>query len=141
MCTLDFRGAWQEQNEGTTLQIRNSEAERTNPADLNVFDSFVYGSKKITADNKILSVRLRTHNADAGAPAHFGVQVVDLTAAQPIAVKVGENKTYGSGDYADFEFDLSAYVGKEVIVAIGIYRQATGNNLFFVPFALRIKKL
>ncbi len=127
MCTLDFRGAWQEQNEGTTLQIRNSEAERSNPADLNVFDSFVYGSKKITADNKILSVRLRTHNADAGAPAHFGVQVVDLSAAQPIAVKVGDNKTYGSGDYADFEFDLSAYVGKEVIVAIGIYRQSTGD--------------
>src|SRR6185369_14479277 len=25
MSTLDFRGAWQEQNEGTTLQIRNSE--------------------------------------------------------------------------------------------------------------------
>jgi hypothetical protein len=127
MCTLDFRGAWQEQNEGTTLQIRNSEGDRTNPADLNVFDSYVYGSKKITADNKILSVRLRTHNADAAAPAHFGVQVVDLSAAQPIATKVGDNRTYGSGDYADFEFDLSAYVGKEVIVAIGIYRQSTGD--------------
>jgi hypothetical protein len=127
MCTLDFRGAWQEQNEGTTLQIRNSEADRTNPADLNVFDSFVYGSKLITADNKILSIRLRTHSADAGAPAHFGVQVVDLSAAQPVATKIGENKTYGSGDYADFEFDLSAYVGKEVVIAIGIYRQSTGD--------------
>jgi hypothetical protein len=42
-------------------------------------------------------------------------------------VKIGENKTYGSGDYADFEFDLSAYVGKEVIIAIGIYRQSTGD--------------
>lgn len=127
MCTLDFRGAWQEQNEGTTLQIRNNEGDRANPADLNVFDSFVYGSKLITADNKILSIRLRTHNADASAPAHFGVQVVDLSAAQPVAVKVGENKTYGSGDYADFEFDLTEYVGKEVIIAIGIYRQATGD--------------
>lgn len=127
MSTLDFRGAWQEQNEGTTLQIRNGEDERTNPADLNVFDSFVYGSKLITADNKILSVRLRTHNADEASPAHFGVQVVDLSEAQPVAVKIGENKTYGSGDYADFEFDLSDYVGKEVIIAIGIYRQATGD--------------
>jgi hypothetical protein len=127
MCTLDFRGAWQEQNEGTTLQIRNSEADRSNPADLNVFDSFVYGSKLITADNKILSIRLRTHNADAGAPAHFGVQVVDLSAAQPVATKIGDNKTYGAGDYADFEFDLSAYVGKEVVIAIGIYRQSTGD--------------
>ena len=127
MSTLDFRGAWQEQNEGTTLQIRNNEADRTNPADLNVFDSYVYGSKLITADNKILSVRLRTHNADAASPAHFGVQIVDLSAAEPVAVKIGENKTYGSGDYADFEFDLSNYVGKEVIIAIGIYRQATGD--------------
>jgi hypothetical protein len=127
MSTLDFHGAWQEQNEGTTLQIRNSEADRGNPADLNVFDSYVYGSKLITADNKILSVRLRTHNADAANPAHFGVQVVDLSAAQPGAVKIGETKTYGSGDYTDFEFDLSNYVGKEVIVAIGIYRQSTGD--------------
>ena len=127
MCTLDFRGAWQEQNEGTTLQIRNNEEDRSNPADLNVFDSFVYGSKLITADNKIMSVRLRTHNADEASPAYFGVQVVDLSAAEPAAVKIGENKTYGSGDYADFEFDLSNYVGKEVIIAIGIYRQATGD--------------
>jgi hypothetical protein len=127
MCTLDFRGAWQEQNEGTTLQIRNSEEDQSNPADLNVFDSFVYGSKLITADNKIMSVRLRTHNADEASPAYFGVQVIDLSAAEPAAVKIGENKTYGSGDYADFEFDLSNYVGKEVIIAIGIYRQATGD--------------
>lgn len=127
MSTLDFWGAWQEQNEGTTLQIRNNEDQRTNPADLNVFDSYVYGSKLITNDNKIMSVRLRTHNADATSPAHFGVQVIDLSAAEPVAVKIGENQTYGSGDYADFEFDLSNYIGKEVIIAIGIYRQATGD--------------
>lgn len=127
MSTLDFRGAWQEQNEGTTLQIRNSESERTNPANLDVFDSFVYGSKLITEDNKILSIRLRTHSADATNPAYFGVQVVDLSAAQPSAVKIGEQKTYGSGDYTDFDFNLSQYVGKEVIISIGIYRQATGD--------------
>lgn len=127
MCTLDFRGAWEEQNEGTTLQIRNSEDEQSNPADLDVFDSYVYGSKLITEDNKILSVRMRTHSADENAPTYFGVQVVDLSAAQPAAVRVGETKTYGSGDYIDIDFDLSDYVGKEVIVAIGIYRQATGD--------------
>lgn len=127
MCTLDFRGAWEEQNEGTTLQIRNNEDEQDNPADLDVFDSYVYGSKLITEDNKILSLRVRTHDADETAPAYFGVQVVDLSAAEPAAVKVGETKTYGSGDYADIDFDLGEYVGKEVIVAIGIYRQATGD--------------
>ena len=127
MSALSFWGNWEEQWEGTTLRIRNDGDERNNPADLNVFDSYVYGSKLITEDNKILSLRLRTHNADAGAPAHFGVQVVDLSAAQPGAVKIGETRTYGSGDYSDFEFDLSNYVGKEVIISIGIYRQATGD--------------
>lgn len=127
MSVLNFQGAWQEQNEGTTLQIRNNEEFRNNPADLNTFDSYVYGSKKITADNKILSLRVRTHSADEANPAYFGVQVIDLSAAEPAAVKVGENKTYASGDYADFDFDLSQYVGKEVIIAVGIYRQQTGD--------------
>ncbi|MCE7056612.1 carboxypeptidase regulatory-like domain-containing protein [Algoriphagus sp. AGSA1] len=127
MSALDFQGAWQEQNEGTTLQIRNNEEDRSNPADLNVFDSYVYGSKLITEENKILSLRLSTHNADEANPAYFGVQVVDLSAAQPTAVKIGENRTYGSGSYADFEFDLGEYVGKEVVIAIGIYRQSTGD--------------
>ncbi|QDH77940.1 carboxypeptidase regulatory-like domain-containing protein [Echinicola soli] len=127
MSALDFRGAWQEQNEGTTLQIRNNEADRSNPADLNVFDSYVYGSKMITEDNKILSLRVSAHNADEASPAYFGVQVVDLSAAEPTAVKIGENRTYASGSYGDVEFDLSDYVGKEVIIAVGIYRQSTGD--------------
>lgn len=125
MCTLDFRGTWQEQNEGTTLQIRNAEGvERTNPANTDVFDSFVFGSKAITADNKIMSLRLRTHGSE---DAIYGVQVVDLSEAQPTAVKIGGNKSLNSGSYVDVEFDLSAYVGKEVIIAIGTYRAATGD--------------
>lgn len=127
MATLDFHGAWDEQNEGTTLQIRNGEADQSNPANLDVFDSFVYGSKLITEDNKIMSLRLRTHNADDANPVHYGVQVIDLTEAEPAAVKIGENKTLASEAYTDVEFDLSQYVGKEVIIAIGIYRQATGD--------------
>jgi hypothetical protein len=127
MCALSFEGDWEEQREGTTLRIRNDADNQSNPANLDVFDSYVYGSKKITADNKILSLRLRTHDADEAAPAYFGVQVVDLSAAEPAAVKVGENKTHGSGDYTDYEFDLSAYVGKEVVIAIGTYRAATGD--------------
>jgi len=122
-----FSGQWEEQNEGTTLQIRNGEADQANPADLDVFDSYTYGSKKITADNKIMSLRVRTHNADDAAPANFGVQVVDLSAPEATAVKIGENRTYGNENYTDLDFDLSAYVGKEVIIAIGIYRAATGD--------------
>lgn len=127
MATLDFRGAWEEQNEGTTLQIRNSGNDQNNPANLDTFDSFVYGSKKISADNRILSLRVRTHNADEAAPAYFGVQVIDLSEAEPVAAKIGETKTYGSGNYTDFDFDLGDYIGKEVIIAIGIYRQQTGD--------------
>ncbi|MBF0647845.1 carboxypeptidase regulatory-like domain-containing protein [Dysgonomonas sp. GY75] len=127
MCSLSFWGNREEQWEGTTLRTRNDEADRKNPADLNVFDSYTWGSKKITADNKILSLRVRTHDADASAPAYFGVQVVDLSAAEPVTEKIGDVRTHGSGNYADYHFDLSQYIGKEVIVAIGIYRNATGN--------------
>jgi hypothetical protein len=127
MCIADYYGNLEEQNEGTTLRIRNNAPDRTNPADLNKFDSFIYGSKAITNDNKILSLRVRTHNADVSAPAYFGVQVVDLSVVRPAAVKIGGVMTYGSSDYADFSFDLSDYVGKEVVVAIGIYRAETGD--------------
>ena len=127
MASLNFVGNWEEQNEGTTLRTRNDEADRTNPADLDKFDSFVYGSKKITADNKIMSLRIRTHAATTEAPAYFGVQVVDLSATTPTAIKIGTNQTYASENYADFHFDLSDYVGKEVVIAIGIYRAQTGD--------------
>lgn len=127
MSSLTLWGNWEEQWEGTTLRIRNDGDEQKNPADLDMFDSYIYGSKKITADNKILSLRVRTHNADAAAPAYFGVQVVDLGAADPAAVKVGQTQTHGSGDYADYFFDLTNYIGKEIVIAIGIYRKETGD--------------
>lgn len=127
MGTLNFVGAWEEQNEGTTLQIRNSGADQKNPANMDIFDSYVYGSKLITADNKIMSLRVRTHSASDNSPAHFGVQVVDLSEQEPIAVKIGDTRTYGSPDYTDFAFDLSDYVGKEVVIVIGIYRKETGD--------------
>lgn len=127
MGTLDFRGAWEEQNEGTTLRIRNDDADRANPADLNVFDSFVFGSKTITEDNKIMSLRVRTHSASDAAPTVWGVQVIDLSAAEPVAVKIGDTKGLNSEAYQDFDFDLSSYVGKEVVIAVGTYRAATGD--------------
>lgn len=127
MAALDFVGAWEEQNEGTTLQIRNDAANQKNPVDLDVFDSYVYGSKLITADNKIMTLQVRTHNADAENPAIFGVQVIDLSADEPAAVKIGGNESYGSDAYKSFGFDLSDYVGKEVVIAVGIYRAKTGD--------------
>lgn len=127
MAALDFVGDWEEQNEGTTLRIRNDAANQKNPADLDVFDTYVYGSKLITEDNKVMTLQVRTHNADAENPAVFGVQVIDLSAAEPAAVKIGGNESYGSDAYKSFGFDLSDYVGKEVVIAVGIYRAKTGD--------------
>lgn len=127
MCTMDFRGDWEEQNEGTTLRIRNTESDRKNPADLEMFDSFVFGSKLITEDNYMMTLQIRTHNADEAAPAYYGVQVVDLNAANPKAELIGGVRTYASGDYGSVPVDLSEYIGKEVIIAIGTFRAQTGD--------------
>ncbi len=124
-------GWWEEQNEGTTLQIRNSEADGhwNNPADLENFDSYLAGRKMITADNCKLYIKVRTHGADENSPAKWGVKVVDLSAANPEAVLIGDIRSYGSDRYTnpDEEFDLTPYIGKEIVIAIGIYRAQTGD--------------
>ena len=130
MCTLHgFVGWWEEQNEGTTIQIRNrkEDGDQDRPADDKMFDSFIYGSKQITEDNKILTIKARTHSASAEAPCHWAVMVVDLSEANPKAVVVGEKQTLASESYTDINFDLSAYVGKEVVIAIGTFRMETGD--------------
>lgn len=130
MATLHgFWGWWEEQNEGTTIQIRNrqEDGDWENPADDKVFDSYIYGSKKITGDNKILTIKARTHNATEEAPCYWGVQVIDLSDANPQAVLLGEQQHFASDAYMDFDFDLSAYVGKEIIIAIGTFRMQTGD--------------
>ena len=130
MCTLHgFVGWWEEQNEGTTIQIRNraEDGDHERPADNQMFDSYLYGSKMITDDNKILTVKARTHAASAEAPCHWAVMVVDLSEADPKAVVVGEKQTLASESYTDINFDLSAYVGKEVVIAIGTFRMETGD--------------
>lgn len=130
MCTLHgFVGWWEEQNEGTTIQIRNrkEDGDWERPADDKMFDSFIYGSKQITEDNKLLTIKARTHSASAEAPCHWGVMVVDLSVANPEAVLVGEKQTLASESYTDIDFDLSAYVGKEIVIAIGTFRMETGD--------------
>jgi hypothetical protein len=138
LATLDFWGNWEEQYEGSALRTLNAEDGVDN---FDVFDSYVYGSKKITADNKILTLLVRTHDATDDAPAYFGVQVVDFSAAEPAAVKVDETKTHASDQYAPYSFDLSAYIGKEVIVAVGIYHtsdyvQLPIRRIAFAPEAV-----
>ena len=125
-----FWGSWEEQNEGTTLQIRNDEAngDWSNPADLEVFDSYLFGRKMITADNCKMYVKVRTHGcAENELP--FGVQVIDLSKAEPVAELIGEVRYYGSDRYSnpDPEFDLTPYIGKEVVIAVGIFRAQQGD--------------
>lgn len=128
MCALDFRGNWEEQNEGTTLRIRNdADDQRNNPVDMEMFDSFVFGSKLITADNRLMTLESRTHNASDDAPAYYGVQVVDLSEAVPTAKLIGGVRTLNSEAYVQIPVDLSEYIGKEVVIAIGTFRQQTGD--------------
>ena len=136
MAALDFQGAWEEQNEGTTLQIQNNPGDQqSNPGDLNNFDSYVYGLKHITEDNKIMTIQCRTHSASNDDPAVWGVQVVDMSQASPVAVKLGDNRTLNSESYKSEVFDLSDYVGKDIVIAIGIYRARTGD--YWKQFVLR----
>lgn len=127
MATLDFRGDWEEQNEGTTLRIRNGSDDQKNPANLEVFDSYVFGSKLITADNYMMTLQIRTHNASDDAPAYYGVQVVDLAEANPVARLIGGVRTYANEAYGSVPVDLSEYIGKEIIIAIGTFRAQTGD--------------
>jgi hypothetical protein len=124
VATLDLEGDWEEQNEGTTLRIDNNAPDAV---DTVTFNTYAYGSKFINDGSKILSLQVRTHGNSADAAlTHFGVQVIDLSAAVPAAVKIGGVRTVKSEDFIYVEpFDLSAFVGKEVIVAIGTYRAKT----------------
>lgn len=136
MCTLEFVGDYEEQNEGTTLRIRNSsDDQRNNPVDMEMFDSFVYGSKRITADNCLMTLESRTHNASDDAPAYFGVQVVDLSEAEPVAHLIGGVRTLASENYHQIVTDLSDYIGKEVIIAIGTFRHDAGD--YWKQFVIR----
>ncbi|MCM1501904.1 MAG: carboxypeptidase-like regulatory domain-containing protein [Bacteroidales bacterium] len=118
MGSLNFYGDWSEHGEGTCIEISG---DASKPADPNRLESYVWGSKMITADNKIMTVRARTFGGRDGETV-FGVVAVDLNAAEPNAVTVGTTYKTASESYEDYHFDLSDFVGKEVVLALGIYR-------------------
>jgi hypothetical protein len=113
MCTLDMMGNWEEQNEGTTMRVDESKG----GPDYDNLNTFIYGRKHITEDNKILTVFARTHQG----PAVWNVVIVDLSEQKPQAKKLGDNISFTDGSYKNFNFDLSAYVGKDIAIAIGTY--------------------
>lgn len=118
-----WTGDYEEQNEGSTLRIRNGESDQSNPADDKNFDTFVYGRKLITADNSKFTIQLRTHQS----PCYWGVQIVDLTKAEPTLEYVGDIRVADSGSYYSEFFDLSPWEGKEVAVIVGHYRMESGD--------------
>ena len=128
------------QNEGCTLRIMSGEdANSGYVKDLEHFDSYTYGLKKITADNNILSVYWRTHNGRTDNQVPWGVMVVDLSEQDPKAVTVNDMDnsapiTYGTDtEWHTTFFDLGGYAGKEVIVAIGLYRNYDGLCDYQLP--------
>lgn len=138
---FEWVGLYEMQNEGCTLQIVDGNNETSGlKADLTKFDSYTYGSKEITEDNKILSIYWRTHHGTSDNQVPWGVMVVDLSAAEPEAVFVQEmdlkeNIVYGTdSDWHTNYFDLSDYVGKEVIIAIGDFRRV--DNKCWYQFVL-----
>lgn len=114
MCTLDMMGNWEEQNEGTTMRVDESKSSSPDWENLN---TFIYGRKHITEDNKIMTIFARTHQG----PAIWNVVVVDLNESKPQAKKLGDNISFQDGNYKNFVFDLSAYVGKDIAIAVGTY--------------------
>lgn len=129
-------GNIENQGEGMTMRIRNeADDQANNPADHEFHDTYVYGIKDITADNKCLTVYIRTHQG----PAHLSVVVVDMTSEDPDAVRLPEtdNKEYSEGfsssDYLNFRYDLSAYVGKRIAIAIGVHRWDAGDYWIQAP--------
>lgn len=111
----------QEQNEGDTIQT-----ETTRATSETEFNGYIYARKTITDGNKTMIISMRTHNTSIAT--RFGVMVVDLTTGA--RELVGGMLSSTANSYTDQVFDLSAYVGKEVLVSTGIfYTQACDDAL------------
>lgn len=111
----------QEQNEGDTIQT-----ETTLATSETEFNGYIYARKTITNGNKTMIISMRTHNTSTATK--FGVMVVDLTTGA--RELVGDMLSSTANSYTDQVFDLSAYVGKEVLVSTGIfYTQACDEAL------------
>ena len=111
----------QEQNEGDTIQT-----ETTLATSETEFNGYIYARKTITDENKTMIISMRTHNTSIATK--FGVMVVDLTTGA--REQVGDILSSTSNSYTDRVFNLSKYVGKEVLVSTGIfYTQACDEAL------------
>ena len=137
LSSMPHLGYFRYEAEGCAFQIRRTGGDigwygltdKGNEIELN---AFLYGRKSITAGNKVMSTYVRTHNATAANPVHFGLQVLDLTSGSSSAVVAGETQTHGSGEYSSYSFDLSKFVGHDIAFAFGVYFY-TGTSGFHLP--------
>lgn len=127
-------GYFRYEAEGCSFQITESGGDEgrcgmTSEGDMDNLNGFMYGRKNIYEGNKVLNVFVRTHYGTAASPVYFGLQVLDMTAGEATAKKVGETYTHGKDQYASYSFDLSDYVGHEIAFAFGVYyHEGTYNH-------------
>ena len=91
------------------------------------YASYIYGRKTICQENKILSVRAQffAYGACADAPTNLYAGIVDLSSDK---FELKETKwTLQEGKYI-YSTDLSAYVGKEVVVILGVKQEVESSN-------------
>lgn len=117
MSAFSWWGEFRYEAEGCALV--NVSADREDPGP-DQFVGYTYGRKFITEGNKIFTANVRTHYATEVEPAQFGVKVLNLTDGATAAEDVARY-TYANSLYSSFSFDLSRYVGKEVVIVFGIY--------------------
>ena len=114
-----------EQPEGDTIQTATERA----PNDTE-FNGFIYARKTITEQNKFMLVNMRVHGdtGETQLPTRFGVMIVDLaTGGREL---IGGMRSSTDLAYNMQVFDLTQYVGKEVLVTTGIfYTQACDDAL------------
>ena len=115
----------QEQKEGDTIQTATERA--TSETE---FNGYIYARKTITEQNKFMLVNMRVHGdtGETQLPTRFGVMIVDLATGR--RELIGGMRSSTDQAYNMQVFNLTQYVGKEVLVTTGIfYTQACDDAL------------
>lgn len=120
---FDRTGNVEIQSEGFALRPISSALANHPATDLENFDTRIWGIKKITSTNSKMTVRVRCHQA----PATFGVQVVNLDTPTPTLDRIA-HYTHPNDQYINYNFDLSAYEDKTVVVILGQYIDLENNS-------------
>lgn len=111
-----------EQNEGDTLQVQQN-LNTTQNSDS--YYGYIYGIKTLGANTSKLTLCVRRHNSEAT----FSVTIIDVETG---AVWVSAKQTTDNQSYEYKSFDLSSFVGKRVLIAIGVYNVSGNENQFVI---------